>query len=102
MPVKQKHLSRTALRHVFLAIIAALALARLPLAAADWAQQMGDAGRTGVSVETLGFPLHPAWAYAPSRPPQPAWPQPGKEVHRMDFDYAPAPVIAGGRVFFGS
>ena len=61
-----------------------------------------DAKRSGVTKETLSFPLHRAWEYRPIHPPQPAWPEPGRELHRMDFDYAFQPVAAGGLVFFGS
>jgi outer membrane protein assembly factor BamB len=32
----------------------------------------------------------------------PAWPEPGKELHRLDFDYAFQPVLSEGRVYFGS
>ncbi|MBT3378670.1 MAG: PQQ-binding-like beta-propeller repeat protein [Lentisphaerae bacterium] len=70
--------------------------------AADWPTYKGDAQRSSVSEEALSFPLAPAWTYRPSRPPSPAWPEPGKELHRIDFDYVFQPVAAGGVVVFGS
>ena len=54
----------------------------------DWPAYKHDAGRSGVSAEQLTFPLARKWVYEPSQPPMPAWPEPGKELHRMDFDYA--------------
>jgi hypothetical protein len=32
----------------------------------------------------------------------PAWPEPGKELHRLDFDYAFQPIAADGLVYFAS
>src|SRR5690606_20148911 len=48
------------------------------------------------------FPLAPAWRYRTSAAPEPAWPEPGKELHRLDFDFCFEPVIAQGLVLFGS
>ncbi len=73
-----------------------------PFAAADWPTFGGNAERTGRANEKLDFPLARAWQYTPAQGPRPAWPEPGKELHRNDFDYAPQPVIAGGIVYFGS
>lgn len=52
--------------------------------------------------ESLHLPLREAWRYVPLQPPRPAWPDPLKEPHSLDFDWAPQPVIAGGRVYFAS
>jgi len=68
----------------------------------DWPAYGADAGRSHRTNETLEFPLEAAWTYVPTQPPQPAWPEPGKELHRLDFDYAPQPVVANGLVCFGS
>ena len=68
----------------------------------DWPMYKKDAARSGVTAEKIAFPLSKVWRYTPPQPPRPAWPEPGKEMHRIDFDYAPQPVIAGGTVFFGS
>ncbi|NOZ19648.1 MAG: PQQ-binding-like beta-propeller repeat protein [Planctomycetes bacterium] len=68
----------------------------------DWPTYKRDAARTSASTESLKFPLAKRWAYQPSQPPRPAWPEPGKELNRVDFDYAFQPVVAGGLVYFGS
>jgi len=73
-----------------------------PIVRADWPTYQHDAARSGVTKESLTFPLTKRWVYRPAQPPRPAWPRPIREFNRMDFDYAPQPVIAGGRVFFGS
>ena len=72
------------------------------LAGDEWPAYRGDAQRTGVTGEPLLFPLHRQWVWQSPSPPRPAWPQPGKELHRIDLDYAFQPVVAGGRVLFGS
>jgi len=84
--------------------LAALVLLALvsPFARADWPMYQHDAARSGVTKESLTFPLGRKWAYQPAQPPRPAWPRPIREMNRMDFDYAPQPVVAGGRVYFGS
>ncbi|NOZ20881.1 MAG: PQQ-binding-like beta-propeller repeat protein [Planctomycetes bacterium] len=70
--------------------------------AADWPTYKSDPGRSGVTAEELAFPLTKRWTYQPNQAPLPAWPQPGKELHRMDFDYSFQPVAADGIVYFGS
>ena len=74
--------------------------------AADWPCYMADAARSGVTAEELKFPLARAWTYRPSRPPRPAWREPGVEEYeqgyRLDFDAAPEPVVAGRLVYLGS
>ena len=83
-------------------VAAGMALLGLRAGAGDWPTYKGDARRSSVSTERLAFPLAQAWAYQPSQPPAPAWPEPGKELHRIDFDYAFQPVVAAGLVVFGS
>jgi outer membrane protein assembly factor BamB len=80
----------------------------------DWPSYGHDAGRTGSTAESLRLPLHVQWTYRPTHPPAPAWPLPaerdylgrrqhlGDYVNLLDFDHAFHPVIAGGRVVFGS
>jgi len=80
----------------------ALALVAARAAAAEWPCYMADAARSSVTGEKLEFPLTKIWVYQPPQAPSPAWPEPGKELHRMDFDYAFQPVAAGGMVYFGS
>jgi len=70
--------------------------------AEDWPAYRADAARSGQSANKLKFPVVPVWRYEPAQAPRPAWPDPGKETHRIDFDYGHHPVIAGGLVIFGS
>jgi outer membrane protein assembly factor BamB len=69
---------------------------------ADWPTYGHDPARSGVTYEPIETPLYLQWVYMPKNPPQPAWPEPGKEVHRIDFDYVYQVAIAGGTVYFGS
>ncbi|MDP6112267.1 MAG: PQQ-binding-like beta-propeller repeat protein [Planctomycetota bacterium] len=71
-------------------------------AAEEWPAYRADAARSGQSSNKLTFPLKPVWEYEPAQAPRPAWPEPGTESNRLDFDYGPQPVIAGGLVIFGS
>jgi outer membrane protein assembly factor BamB len=70
--------------------------------AADWPSYRHDLARSGASEEQLAFPLHLSWSYVSAQPPRPAWPEPGRELHRLAFDYAFDVVDAEGLVFFGS
>ena len=72
------------------------------LVAADWPAYKADGRRSSVTPEELAFPLAERWSYKPRQSPRPAWPEPGKELNRVDFDYAYQPVAAGGLVYFGS
>lgn len=71
-------------------------------AAGDWPAYRGDASRSGVADGKLSYPLEQAWQYRPAQGPQPAWPEPGRHLHRTDFDYAFQPVVAGGLVYLAS
>ncbi len=91
--------------HVIFALklcVAVLGLATVCASAADWPCHRGDLARSARTDERLDLPLALRWVYVPAQPPCPAWPDPVKEPHRMPFDYAPAPVVADGLVFFGS
>lgn len=68
----------------------------------DWAMYKSDHERSGVTRTRVTFPLKKIWIYEPRTSPGPAWPQPGKECHRLDFDYAFQPIAMDGKVFFGS
>ena len=70
--------------------------------AEDWPAYKKDSARSSVTAESLSLPLAERWVYHPPQPPLPAWPEPGKELNRTDFDYAFQPVIADGLVYFGS
>ncbi|MBD3240502.1 MAG: PQQ-binding-like beta-propeller repeat protein, partial [Chitinivibrionales bacterium] len=91
---------RSTMPRITLPLVLSLALVASPHA--DWAQYGADASRSNVCDAAPELPLHPVWELIPSRPPAPAWPEPGKELHRLDFDYAFQPVMADGAVFAGS
>jgi len=82
-------------------LLAAIATAELTLGS-DWPAYKRDAQRSGVATASLSFPLREVWRCEPSQAPAPAWPEPGRELHRLDFDYAFQPVVANGLVYFGS
>lgn len=68
----------------------------------DWPMDRHDVRRSGISSESLSFPLVETWKIQ-STPPEPAWPPPHFILlDRMDFDYAPQPVVAEGVVCFAS
>ncbi len=76
---------------------------------ADWPTYRGDAARTGATKETVSGSFRPAWRYVSPAPPKLAWSSgEGRVVeghllgHRVKFDDALHPVIADGKVFFGS
>ncbi len=71
-------------------------------AASDWPMYRSDNARSGCSTEKLSTPLFLQWSYKSSHRPRPAWPEPGKEVHRLAFDNAFQVVVSGNRVFYGS
>jgi len=70
--------------------------------ASDWPAYGHDSGRCGATDDELKCPLNRQWVFAPSNPPSPAWPEPGKELHPMPFDYAFQVVVAAGAAYFGS
>ena len=72
------------------------------LAAADWPTYCHDLARSGVTDETLSARLHPQWVYKAPHAPIPAWPEPGRELNRLAFDYAYEITAAGGLVYYGS
>ena len=69
---------------------------------AEWPTYGRDARRSNATTEELKFPLKLAWQYVPAQRPRPAWPEPVKNLNRLDFDYAPQVAVAGGLLFFGS
>lgn len=85
----------------FLLVIATLSRLVSPLLA-DWPMYQADESRSGTSRDTIELPLARQWSYAARQQPRPAWPDPVKERHRLDFDYAPQLVVADGTVYFGS
>ncbi len=78
-------------------------LLTLTVAADDWPAFRHDVRRSATTAEALEFPLQRAWSYQSRQKPDPAWPPPHFIIlNRLDFDYAPQPVIANGVVYFGS
>ena len=86
-------------------LVAAMALSVAlsgPLAADDWPAYRHDLARSGVTAEQLPTPLHRQWTHQPAHAPMPAWPEPGRELHRIAFDYVFDVVAANGLAYYGS
>ncbi|MCK5802779.1 MAG: PQQ-binding-like beta-propeller repeat protein, partial [Lentisphaeria bacterium] len=86
----------------FLAVAALALLVVSVTHAADWPAYRHDFGRSGLTAEQLPSPLHLQWTYQAQHAPRPAWPEPGRELHRQAFDYAADVIVAQGLVLFGS
>ena len=68
-----------------------------------WPAYRHDISRSAISSESLTLPLKASWKYESAQPPSPAWPPPHFILlNRLDFDYAPQPVVDNGIVCFGS
>ena len=70
------------------------------LSAADWPQYRADQRRSGYTSERLRESLALVWTHQAPHKPAPAWPD--AKWQKMTFDFAYQPVIAGGRLFYGS
>ena len=70
-----------------------------PAVAKDWPTYRGDAQRSGYTEEALPDELVFHWIFMADDAPQPAW---SDRDTRMSFDRVMHPVVADGRVFFGS
>lgn len=79
-----------------------------PCPGADWPGFRGGPDHGGATRETLGLPLKLAWRYEASHPPSPAFrgglapSRRGPRVESITYDYVFHPVIAAGRLYFGS
>ena len=100
---------QTSLAPVFL-LFALLALP-VPSQGDDWPAYRHDAARSNCSREELRLPLARAWVRPAPFPPTPAWGPPANQdyfhkafgLNRIDeFDLAFHPIIADGRLFYGS
>ena len=69
---------------------------------ADWPAYRHGPGRRAFTGEQIATPLSVQWTHVPQAGPKPAWPDPVREIHMMDFDHAFHPVAADGTVFYGS
>jgi outer membrane protein assembly factor BamB len=67
-----------------------------------WLTFRYDRTHSGYSEETVPVPLTLVWSYQSPLSPQPAWPEPGEEMERMQMDNAFYSSAAYGLVFFGS
>jgi len=81
-----------------LLIVVLLAFSLQNAEANDWPQFRADAARSGYTSEQLPADLSLRWIYKARHVPRPAW---RGDDTRMIFDYAPQPVIAEAKVFFG-
>ncbi len=77
--------------------------------ASDWSTHRGGIDRQGASEETLAAPLQTRWVITPNDAPEVAFAEAEGRViegkllgNRMDYDSAFEPVIADGKVFYGS
>lgn len=94
------------------AAVASCAAISTGVAALDWPTAGGDVRRSNASAETLDWPLAEGWRHVSPYAPQPAWPEsPAKQdVWRkvyglsptVTFDRAFQPVVAQGRLYYGS
>jgi len=81
---------------------AAVAIGARCSRAEAWPAYRGDNTRCGYAAQELTLPLCLQWTHVSRHLPRPAWPEPGKEVHRMTFDHAYQLVAADGRLYYGS
>jgi len=76
--------------------------------AADWPSFRGGSHHAGVAGETLSMPLKLAWSHQARHAPSPAFrgglapSRRGTRVESITYDYVFHPVIAAGRLYFGS
>lgn len=92
--------------------LAALLLAALPArAAAEWPLYRADPQRRGYAPGSLPGVPRWIWTHQPALPPAPAWPEPARRSYwqqlesitpRVIDDHAFHPVLADGRIVFGS
>ena len=82
-------------------VVSVVALGR-GASAEDWPAYRHDLARSGVTGEQLPTQLHRQWVHQSAHRPMPAWPEPGRELNRLAFDYAQDVTIAGGLAYYGS
>ena len=94
----------------WICVLAGLLTGRLQ--ALDWPTYQHDYQRSGLTQESLEFPLALTWVHQ-AKAPAPAWTDPPKADYyasppqtplkpRLAFDRAHHVAVAGGRVYFGS
>ncbi|HHK41503.1 MAG TPA: hypothetical protein ENJ50_03705, partial [Planctomycetaceae bacterium] len=82
----------------FLLVTCLAAPYRTPVWAGDWPTYAGHATRNHATSDALPNQLLLQWQYQSPQPPRSAWPN----SKRLDFDRTFHPVIADGKVLFGS
>ena len=102
------------IRQIFIILLIASCTPGLlspPAQAEDWPTYRHDNRRSGVTGETLAFPLTKAWEHQSSEPPQTAWTGPAKwdsyaNIRKLksmrNFDPVFHVTSAKGNVYFGS
>lgn len=77
----------------------------------NWNSYLHDDHNTGVSSDSLAFPLQCTWTRKFQNPPQPAWPPPAKQDYYngkrkleplITYDRAFQPVVHGNMLFVAS
>ncbi len=80
-------------------------------ALADWPTYMGDSARSGISIDKLELSSKPAWVFETAHPPSPGFYTSlstetlgTQKILAManTYDYAHAPILSGGCLYFGS
>ncbi len=79
--------------------------------ASDWPCFGGDKNHSFVSSEIISSKMYLQWSYTASKKPAPAWPEPARQdfwhnvgiiTPAVTYDRAFDPVIADGKLYFGS
>ena len=86
----------------YVALSVILLAAAVSAPAADWPMHRADVSRGGAVDEQLPAQMSTRWTFTPAQPPWPAWPEPGRELNRLAFDYCFHCSVADGVVYFGS
>ncbi len=83
----------------------------VPPVVTDWPTHLRDNQRTGVSDDSLPFPLKLQWVHQMRHPPKPAWPDPARQDiwhekndlrPRVTYDRVSHVVTVGDQVYFGT
>jgi len=94
----------TAMRRVCIGVAGWVVVAAIcfTVSAEDWPTYRHDNARTGITAERLDPPLSEQWVFKATHAPEPAWPEPVKEMPRVRFDEVYHVAAVGDAVYFGS
>ena len=67
-----------------------------------WTTYRNDNARSGLSSESIAFPLSLRWTHVPTHAPVTSWHEPAGELPRMHADNVYHVTAAGGIAYFGS